>query len=128
MKLTFLKSLRKAAALALCVAGVHSAWADTILFEGFEGSFPADNGWSVGDANGTGTTAYWDDVFTGFGSVPAHSGSWKGYCAGFGYAAGPLYQNYMTSYMRRSLDLTGYCSPILSFWYWSPQLKLAAII
>lgn len=51
----------------------------TILSEGFEGNFPSDNGWSVGDANSSGTPAYWDDRDSAFGGEGTRSGSWKGY-------------------------------------------------
>src|SRR6266487_1706436 len=62
--------------LALGVAGNARAQTTSLLFEGFEGSFPSDNGWSVGDANALSGTAYWDDVPTLFyGSVTAHTGS-----------------------------------------------------
>jgi len=66
----------------------------TVLSEGFEGSFPGS--WSVGDANSSGTPAYWDDVDSAFGGEGTHSGSWKGYCADIGNAGtttSPLYQN-----------------------------------
>jgi len=97
-----------------------------LLFEGFEGSFPAGNAWTVGDSNASGTNAWWDDVNTAFGTAGVHSGNWKGYCAGFGYAGttiAPLYQTYMDSYMRRTLDLRSYCSPSLSFWYRTPGIE-----
>jgi len=86
------------AIIALCLSLTRPAQADTLLFEGFEGSFPFDNGWTVGDSNATGTPAYWDDVLNTFGTAGTHSGSWKGYCAGSGFAgttAAPLYQTYM---------------------------------
>ena len=50
----------------------------TILSEGFEGNFPADNGWSVVDSNASGTTAYWDDVNSAFGGEGTHTGNYKG--------------------------------------------------
>src|SRR5258708_6140004 len=66
-----------------------------ILSENFESAFPAFNGWTVGDTN---VNAYWGQTFTTFGTVAAHSGFWKGYCAGVGYlgtASAPLYPNSM---------------------------------
>jgi hypothetical protein len=84
--------------IAMCFGLMRTALADTLLFEGFEGLFPSDNGWTVGDSNATGTPAYWDDVLNTFGTAGTHSGSWKGYCAGSGFAgttAAPLYQTYM---------------------------------
>jgi hypothetical protein len=96
-----------------------------ILSEGFEGNFPQDNNWSVGNDNPTGT-AYWKDVPAGFGTVGAHSGLWKGYCAGVGYGGTtlhPTYQDNMIAYMSRPLDLTGYGSATLSFWYNVPAIE-----
>ena len=84
----------------------------TILSETFEGNFPADNGWAVGDANLAGTPAYWDDVYTTFGGAGTHGGAWKGYCAGIGYggtSSNPTYQDSMRAFMRRSIDLYGLC-------------------
>jgi lysyl oxidase len=97
----------------------------TILSETFEGSFPADNGWTVGDADPTGTPAYWDDVHSSFGGEGAHDGAWKGYCAGIGYggtSANPVYQDSMRAFMRRSIDLTGYAGAELRFWYKIPSM------
>ena len=116
------------AIFALCLGFLRTAQAATVtnLFEGFEGSFPSDNGWTVGDANATGTNAWWDDVNNTIGTVPSHSGSWKGYSAGVGFAgtaAAPLYQPYMDSYMRRTLDLRTNCSPFLNFWYRTPGIE-----
>src|SRR6266700_4490992 len=69
--------LRLGLALALALAWTPDARSQTtLLFEGFEGNFPVDNGWSVGDLNATSGTAYWDDAFTSSGSVPAQRGSW----------------------------------------------------
>ena len=57
-----------------------------IFFEGFEGEFGNGiNGWTVGDSNPQGTTAYWDDVDSAFGGEATAEGSKKGYVAGFGY-------------------------------------------
>lgn len=112
--------------IGLCLGLTRTAQADTLLFEGFEGSFPADNGWAVGDANATGTPAYWDDVFTSFGTGGTHGGNWKGYCAAVGYtgtSSGPQYQDYMDAYMRRTVDLRDYCNPSLSFWYRTPGIE-----
>ena len=100
----------------------------TVLFEGFEGNFPADNGWSVGDDNPSGTPAFWDDVNSTFGGAGTHSGGWKGYCAGSTYPfnssePNPVYQNDMTAFMQRSVDLTGFVSAQLSFWYIIPSIE-----
>jgi hypothetical protein len=49
--------------IAVLLLSASSALAQTtLLSETFEGSFPADNGWSVGDANSSGTAAYWEHV------------------------------------------------------------------
>ena len=89
-----------------------SAATVTVLEETFEGVFPGN--WSVGDANSSGTTAYWKDVNASFGGVSTPDGSaWKGYCAGVGYSgttSAPQYQNSMSAYMSRSIDLTGAAS------------------
>ena len=99
----------------------------TNLFEGFEGNFPEDNGWSVGDSNPSGSPAYWNDVYFTFGTVhTAHSGNWKGYCAATGYngpTTAPLYTNFMTTYMSKTLDLKGYSSVTLSFWHLIPGIE-----
>jgi len=68
----------------------------------------------VGDSDGAGTAAYWDDVYWSFGGEGAHSGVYKGYCAGQGYSGTPTtpsYQDAMAAYMSKSIDLSGYNSP-----------------
>src|SRR5688572_12792553 len=85
----------------------------TVLYEDFEGVFPGGNGWSVGDSNAAGVSAYWDDVAEGFGIGSVHSGggAWKGYCAGFGYTgttAAPRYRDSMTAYMSKTVNLAGF--------------------
>lgn len=98
----------------------------TILTETFEGAFPEDNGWSVGDSNASGTDAYWNDVHTTFGTGGAHGGSWKGYCAGVGYAGAataPTYQNYMDAYMSKTLNLCGLSTATLKFWTIVPGIE-----
>jgi hypothetical protein len=101
-----------------------SAEAATVLSEGFEGAFPGS--WSVGDANSRGTAAYWDDVDSAFGGEGTHGGSWKGYVADNGNAGNstsPAYQNSMSAYMKRNIDLTGSSSATLSFWYKIPSIE-----
>ena len=101
--------LARAAALVgltLGVAGNARAQTASLLFEGFEGNFPSDNGWSVGDANATSGTAYWDDVNTFYGSVLAHTGSWKGYCAALTngvFNSSALYPINMQAFMSKAL-------------------------
>jgi hypothetical protein len=97
----------------------------TILSETFEGIFPEDNGWTVGDGNLAGTPAYWDDVHSSFGGEGAHGGVWKGYCAGIGYggtSVSPMYQDSMRAFMRHSVDLSGYAGAELTFWYKIPSM------
>ena len=97
-----------------------------VLFEGFEGNFPASNGWSVGDGNPLGSTAYWDDVDSAYGGEGVHSGTRKGYCAGVGASGGstsPHYPSYMDAYMYRTIDLSGYSNANLSFWYKIPDIE-----
>lgn len=113
------------AVMTLCFGLMRTALADTLLFEGFEGSFPEDNGWTVGDSNASVTDAWWNDV-RAFGTVGVFDGAWMGYCAGVGFAgtsASPLYQPDMDAYMRRTLDLRNYCSPALRFWYRTPSIE-----
>ena len=97
----------------------------TIFTEDFEGAFPGYNEWSVGDANTNGTTAYWDDVNSSFGDEGTHAGSGKGYCAGVGYSgstSSPSYRDYMLAYMDVDIDLSGYSSATLTFYYKMPSV------
>jgi len=96
----------------------------TVLFEGFEGAFPGF--WVVGDSNAVAPTAYWDDVDSAFGGEGAHTGNWKGYCAGFGFAgssANPLYQTNMTAVMTHTINLTPYPYANLRFWMKMPSVS-----
>ena len=106
-----------------------SALAQTIrLSEGFEGAFPGDNGWLVGDANSNGlVNAFWEDVNLSFGGEGTHLGNKKGYCAGTAYPAGsnepePFYEDYMDAFMSRSVNLTGFTSANLTFWHKIPAI------
>lgn len=114
------------ASLVFIAAGEVGS-AQTVVFrETFEGNFPQDGGWSVGDQNFDGEPAYWDDVdLTEFGTPPARS-TWAGYCAGAGYWGDPFephYQPTMISFMSKSLDLTGQTSATLSFWHTVPSIE-----
>ncbi len=96
----------------------------TLLFEGFEGTFPGS--WSVGDENTNGSPAYWGKVAAAFGGGTPRSGNWKGYCAGIGYAGttnAPRYTNYMTAYMSRTVNLSGYTRVNLRFWNLVPSIE-----
>ena len=108
----------------------QTAFAQTTVFsEGFEGAFPQDNGWSVGDANATGgATVFWEDVNAAYGGEGAQAGSWKGHCAGTKYPFGsnepnPLYDNYMVAFMQRPIDLTPLGCAQLEFWYKIPSIE-----
>jgi subtilisin family serine protease len=109
--------------LALLVGPLAHAQT-TVFFEGFEGAFPGN--WTVADYDSDGFPAYWSDVPSLFGSVSAHSGSWKGYCAGVGYSGtqgSPQYQDDMFAEMARSANLTGATSASLTFWYNIPSIE-----
>ena len=97
-----------------------------LLNEGFGTSFPAGNGWTVGDGNASAGLAYWASVDSAFGGEGTHSGNYKGYCAGVGNAgttAAPRYTNYMDAYMSNTLSLTAYSGANLSFWYKIPSIE-----
>ena len=87
----------------LFVSGGVALAQTTLLFEGFEGIFPGT--WAIGDSNATSGLVYWKDVNNSIGSVTAHTGGWKGYCAGYtnGVAIpsnpNPQYANDMQAYM-----------------------------
>ncbi|MEM3069263.1 MAG: hypothetical protein QXH58_05065 [Nitrososphaerales archaeon] len=91
----------------------------TIFSEGFESGFGNGiNGWSVGDSNPSGTTAYWNDVSSAFGGEGTHSGNYKAYCAGTGYggsSSSPTYRDYMDAYMTRTVNLIGYDDAYVQF-------------
>jgi hypothetical protein len=96
----------------------------TLVFEGFEGAFPGS--WSVGDANTNTGLVYWDDVNAAFGGRAPRTGSWKGYCAGIGYAgtsSAPQYTNNMTAYMQRTVNLAGQTRVNLRFWNLVPTIE-----
>jgi len=103
----------------------REASAQTILLsEGFEGAFSPP--WSIGDSNPTNGLFYWRDVNNSVGSVSAHTGSWKGYCAGYsnGVAITPsTYSNYMQAYMSQGINLSGYTGANLGFWYNIPSIE-----
>jgi len=120
---TVLRWLRVAAVAGfMSSAAVDDDAQTTLLSEGFEGAFPGV--WSVSDPGAP--AVYWKDVYTAFGTVPAHTGSWKGYCAGIGYggtSSNPTYTNNMTDAMSRTVNLSGYTGANLSFWYDIPSIE-----
>ena len=110
--------------LLACAAGPRGFAQTTVMFEGFEGAFPGLF-WSVGDSNAANGLVYWNDVDAAFGGQAPHTGSWKGYCAGFGFGgttANPTYQNSMTSTMARTINLAPYTRANLRFWRWVPSM------
>ncbi|MDE3066782.1 MAG: hypothetical protein KGJ60_04435, partial [Verrucomicrobiota bacterium] len=116
---------RAAALAALALAAVSGAAAQTTLVsEGFEGAFPG--AWSTGDSNSADGIVTWKDEYTTFGSVPAHTGYWKGYCAGISNGV-PVsvagYANNMQAYMSRTINLSGYTGANLGFWYDIPSIE-----
>ena len=118
--------LARVAALILVAhsLGENSQAQTLLLSEGFEGIFPGS--WSTGDSNANSGLAYWKDVHTSFGTVPAHNGTWKGYCAGVGHAGttpNPLYTNDMQAFMSQTLNLSGFTGANLDFWYIIPSIE-----
>ncbi|HKS37530.1 MAG TPA: hypothetical protein VJW76_10100, partial [Verrucomicrobiae bacterium] len=114
------------AAGILCLFGAErlAVAQTTVLFEGFEGTFPG--AWSVGDSNPSGVAAYWDDVDSAFGGEGTHTGNWKGYCAGIGFTGttgSPQYRTNMTAFMSRGIDLSGFTEATLRFWYKVPSIE-----
>ena len=84
---------------------------DIIFYEDFEGIWPGN--WIVGDSEPSGGEDYWGDS-----DYRACAGSWSAYCAGISDVPGQKYDNYMYSYMYRTVDLTGYDIATLSYYYW----------
>jgi hypothetical protein len=89
----------------------------TVLTEGFEGSFPA-GAWTVFDNNGSnGGQVYWDDT-----NYRSYAGSWSGGCADGGAnasAPGSNYSNSMDSWMVYGpFSLSDATAATLSFRYW----------
>jgi len=115
--------------LTMLLTGWRASASQTnIIFrEDFEGNFPQDGGWIVGDLNDEGDPAFWDDVnLLSFGSPPLRGSVWAGYCAGFGFGGGgfqPVYQPDMTAFMSRMLDLRNYSSATLTFWHTVPSIE-----
>lgn len=110
----------------LCLHASQSASQVTVFSEGFEGSFPASGGWTVGDDDPFGPTAYWNTVDATFGGEGAHSGSRKAYCSGMGFGgtiANPTYRSDMTAFMSRQINLGGLSAASLTFWFKLPSLE-----
>src|SRR5437867_994845 len=111
---------------ALCLMPPQIFSQVTVFSEDFEGSFPASGGWTTGDVDPFGPTAYWNTVDAAFGGEGAHSGSRKAYCSGTGFggtAASPTYQSDMAAFMSRQINLGGFSAASLTFWYKLPSLE-----
>ncbi|MEO5802348.1 MAG: hypothetical protein ABIR24_02375, partial [Verrucomicrobiota bacterium] len=103
---------------------LFSVPAATIFSDGFENGLSTD--WQVGDANLAGTPAYWAVVDSAFGGELTHGGTNKVYCAGVGFGGttvAPKYQDSMSAYLLRSIDLTSYTNATLSFWFKIPSIE-----
>jgi len=112
-----------AAVWLILIACLRCSAVTTNFFEGFESGLA---NWSAGDSNSVGTLAYWGAVNSNFGGEGTHSGSFKAYCAGVGFAGStnsPLYQNNMTAYLQRTINLSGYTNATLKFWYKIPSIE-----
>ena len=124
MKSSRLSRWLRCSLAVLCLTTVIAHAGTTNFFEGFETSLSPV--WSVGDANASGTPAYWSIVDSAFGGEGAQSGTRKIYCAGFGYAGStnsPTYRDSMRAYLQRGIDLTGYSNATLSFWFKLPSVE-----
>lgn len=74
--------LRSFLFLLFLVIFIQATYAEskvTILSETFDGAFPQDNSWSVGDSNPSNGLDYWDET-----SYRVQSGSWSGWSANSG--------------------------------------------
>jgi len=110
----------------LCFHASLSLSQVTVFSESFEGSFPASGGWTTGDDDPFGPTAFWNSVDAAFGGEGTHSGSRKAYCSGTGFGgtvANPTYQSDMTAFMSRPINLGGFSAASLTFWFKLPSLE-----
>ncbi|MCP8309601.1 MAG: hypothetical protein H3Z54_13080, partial [archaeon] len=95
--------------------------ADLIFEEDFETGY---DGWSIDDSNPTPPDAHWALALSAFGNEGTNGGSQKIYCSApfDGTSASPLYKTNIDSYMTRTVDLTGYGTFIVFFYYTMPTL------
>lgn len=100
--------------------------AHTIMFEGFEGTWPPDGGlWTAYDGDGsTSGEYYWDDVTYWDGAAyRAHSGQWSAWPANGGPVPVNPPANYpanLRSWMVYGpFDLSGYSTAWMDFYYWN---------
>jgi len=118
-----LRATRALIAAWLISAAFTAPAATTNFFESFESGL---TNWIVGDGNPSGTPAYWGIVGSTFGGEGTHSGGFKAYCAGVGFAGStvnPQYRDNMTAYLTRTVNLAGYTNATLSFWYKIPSIE-----
>lgn len=118
-------SFRRLFVVVLVAIGVlpTAQAAKTNFFESFESTLA---NWVVGDTNPFSAPAYWGIVNSAFGGEGTRSGSFKAYCAGIGFvgtASNPRYQNEMTAFLSRTVDLTTYTNAVLSFYYKMPSIE-----
>ena len=80
-----------------------------ILFEGFEGDFPGDNGWSRTTSQGR----FWDDT-----NDKAHTGSWSGFAADLASNSSDQtsYLNNMSNSFSKVIDLSNFRDVELTYW------------
>ena len=113
--------------LAAVLLVTPQVFAQVVIFsEDFEGSFPASGGWTVGDTDPFGQLAYWSTVDAAFGGEGTHSGIRKAYCAGVGFGGttgSPTYQNDMSAFMSRPINLGGLTAANLTFWFKVPSIE-----
>ncbi|MCK4731814.1 MAG: PKD domain-containing protein, partial [Methanophagales archaeon] len=83
----------------------------TVFYEGFEGAWPGD--WHCLDEDSSSGEDYWGDS-----NHRAYAGSWSGYCADESDVSGQYYDNNMFAKMYQAVDLSGYDSATLSYYYW----------
>lgn len=112
----------------LLIARTTASAQTTILFDSFEGNANLTNRWSVYDGYDPESEpiSSWGIVGNSFGRgsatiKAARTGTNKVYCAAIGYAGSttsPQYPSETSStVMEREINLTGYKTATLSFWY-----------
>jgi hypothetical protein len=121
---------RRAVIALFCLAGfatflttADGRAATTNFVDGFENGL---TNWVAGDGNPSGTTVYWGLVDSAFGGEGTRGGASKAYCAAFGNGgttAAPVYQDDMSAYLSRTVDLRGYTNATLSFWSKIPSIE-----
>jgi hypothetical protein len=111
---------------ALLLFAAQASAQTTVLFEGFENQAAFTNNW-ITESNYAEEEepVLWGAVTNGFGkswgaSTVSRTGSGFGYCAAIGYLGTtnkPVYPDEVSTFMSRDIDLTGYRSATLTFWF-----------